>query len=218
METAKEIEKDSDRNKKLCPVCKRYYERDSCEYCKRTSLWNRQVDLQVFTPRIKKILNENLVKIDPKDINYLHDGGSLLITGKLGVGKTIYGAAVMLESMRLCYIEDLKLGYHHFVKISGLLQKIRDSFDGDGDKISLDFLYRDFILFDDLGTEKVTDWVIDTLYRIVDYRYEYMLPTIFTTNLTGEELSDKIGNRITDRIEEMCRVVVLENKNYRNGR
>ena len=202
--------------KKLCPVCGRYYKRQTCEYCKRASLWDRQKDIEIFSPRIKKVLNENQVKIDPKDINYLYSGGSLLITGKLGVGKTVYGSAVMLELMRLCYIENLKFGCYHFIKISELLQKIRDSFDKDRDKISLDFLYQDFILFDDLGAEKVTDWVIDTLYRIVDYRYEYMLPTIFTTNLTAQELSDKIGSRITDRVEEMCRTVVMENKNYRH--
>lgn len=202
------------QTKKKCPVCGRMYEREYCEFCKRESLWDRQGALQVFTPRIRRVLTKNKVKTNPKDVQHLHGGGSLLITGALGVGKTVYGAGVLLESMRLAYIEQLSLGEYHFVKEPELLQNIRDSFNRK-QSFSMDFLYRDVVMLDDLGVEKITDWVLDVLYRIIDYRYEYRLPTVFTTNLDGEQLADRLGDRIPDRLEEMCRIVKIKGKSKR---
>jgi DNA replication protein DnaC len=200
---------------KKCSKCGRYYKREFCDYCKRESLWDRQAAIGKLPPRIQKVLTENSVKVDPGDLEYLHSGGSLLISGAHGTGKTVYGCAVLFESMRLCYVEQLTLGYHYFVKEPELLQNIRDSFGKEGKKFSMDFLYRDIVLIDDLGAEKVTDWVLDVLYRIVDYRYDYMLPTIFTTNLSGDQMADRLGDRIPHRLEEMCKKVYIKGKSKR---
>ena len=207
LETTNEVEK-------KCSVCGRTYKRQYCEFCKRDSLWDKQAALQVFTPRIRKILTENEVKVDPKEIQHLHSGGSLLITGVLGAGKTVYGASVLLKSMYFSYIEQLVLGECHFVKEPELLQNIRDSFNKE-QSFSMGFLYKDVVMLDDLGAEKITDWVLDVLYRIIDHRYEYRLPTIFTTNLDGEQLADRLGDRIPDRLEEMCKVVKIKGKSKR---
>lgn len=45
------------------------------------------------------------------------------------------------------------------------------------------------VVLDDLGREKVSDWTGETVYGIVNHRYEAMLPTIVTSNLSGAELA-----------------------------
>ena len=45
------------------------------------------------------------------------------------------------------------------------------------------------VVLDDLGREKVSDWTGETVYGLVNHRYEAMLPTIVTTNLSGAELA-----------------------------
>lgn len=45
------------------------------------------------------------------------------------------------------------------------------------------------VVLDDLGREKVTDWTAETLYALVNARYEAMLPTVVTSNLTAQELA-----------------------------
>lgn len=49
--------------------------------------------------------------------------------------------------------------------------------------------HRGVVVLDDLGREKVSDWTGETVYGIVNHRYEAMLPTIVTTNLSGAELA-----------------------------
>ncbi len=64
-------------------------------------------------------------------------------------------------------------------------------------------------ILDDIGAEKATDFVIETLYRVVNDRYNWRLPTIFTSNLSLGELADRVGERIASRIAEMCEIINL---------
>lgn len=57
----------------------------------------------------------------------------------------------------------------------------------------------ELLLIDDIGSEKVTGWVEEKLYEVIDTRHE-RLTTIFTTNLNGEEMSKKLGQAIASRI------------------
>ena len=70
--------------------------------------------------------------------------------------------------------------------------------------------HRGMLFLDDLGAEMATDFVQDTLYLIINRRYEEKLPTIITSNLDLGELSDRVGDRIASRIAGMCDVVELE--------
>ncbi len=44
------------------------------------------------------------------------------------------------------------------------------------------------VVLDDLGREKTSDWTGETIYALVNARYEAMLPTLVTSNLTATEL------------------------------
>lgn len=46
------------------------------------------------------------------------------------------------------------------------------------------------VVLDDLGREKTTDWTGEIVYALVNARYEAMLSTIVTTNLTSAELTE----------------------------
>ena len=41
---------------------------------------------------------------------------------------------------------------------------------------------------DDLGAAKPSEWTEEINYRLVNHRYEHMLPTIFTSNVPAREL------------------------------
>ena len=74
---------------------------------------------------------------------------------------------------------------------------------------------KSLLILDDIGVERVSDFVLETLYRVINYRYVNMLPTIFTSNLNIQELADKIGDRSVSRIVEMCGVVELTGSDRR---
>jgi len=82
----------------------------------------------------------------------------------------------------------------------------------------------DLLIIDDLGKEPATEWVISTLYGIVNERYERELPTIITTNYADEELARRLsrngdtttGEAILSRLHEMCDGVEMWFDDYRS--
>lgn len=75
--------------------------------------------------------------------------------------------------------------------------------------------------FGDLGTEEDKNLYgnkMNVLDEIFFKRYESGVPmhmTHFTTNLTGEEIKERYGDRFHDRLKESCNWIVLEGKSFR---
>lgn len=66
-----------------------------------------------------------------------------------------------------------------------------------------------FLLLDDLGVEQLTDHNLRALYQILNARAEaaehaVRLLTVITTNLSGVEVLERYGNRISSRIKALC--------------
>lgn len=76
-----------------------------------------------------------------------------------------------------------------------------------------------FLLLDDIGTEprviKEYGNAIEPFNRIVEARYFNCLPLVFTTNLSLEEIGNTYGERIADRLAEMCDVITFNGESYR---
>lgn len=133
----------------------------------------------------------------------------LVLAGKPGTGKTHLATAI--------YRMAVERGFDAvMLPVPELLDEMRQSMKGDGpsvarNKAQLKFL----VILDDLGAERVTDWVREELYKIIDHRYRQMYPTIFTSNCTPGELEDHIGSRAFDRICEMTEYVQFTGESRR---
>lgn len=87
----------------------------------------------------------------------------------------------------------------------------------------------DLLIIDDLGVEKVSEFVKDKVFMLIDTRYRTEKPVIVTTNLvltnaeltTAEELKallsieSRFGSRISDRLAEMCQDYTVTGKSWR---
>jgi DNA replication protein DnaC len=74
------------------------------------------------------------------------------------------------------------------------------------------------VVLDDLGAERVTDWVQEQLYKLINERYERMLPTVVTSNCSLQELEYRLGGPVVDRLAEMCDVVPVTGRSWRRRR
>ena len=73
------------------------------------------------------------------------------------------------------------------------------------------------LMLDDLGAAKGTDWVEEVNYRLINHRYERMLPTLVTSNVRPRDLAGVVGERVASRLTEMATPVVLKGPDRRYG-
>ena len=78
---------------------------------------------------------------------------------------------------------------------------------------------KDILAVDDLGTEprEIIEYgnVLSPIIDLISYRYEHALPTIITTNLTPQQISEVYGKRIGDQLKETTEIVPFLNNSYR---
>lgn len=132
----------------------------------------------------------------------------LLFTGGVGSGKT-HLACCIANAL-------LDRGWPVlFVVVPDLLDRIKATYDpgrqgGYSEQEVIDAAREvPLLLLDDLGAHNYTDWTRNKLYSIINYRLNYCLPTVITTNISLEDLEEFLGERTTSRIFQMCRTYRL---------
>lgn len=158
-------------------------------------------------------------------------GLGLLLTGTSGAGKTHLAVSVL----RSLVTEKGARG--QFWDFHSLIREIRNSYNEQTRTTELEVLSPvidvDVLLLDDLGAWKMTDWMVDTLFYILNGRYMAQRATIITTNFVDkpasvarsddsfrrtEYLVDRIGVPLRSRLLEMCLVVQIAADDYRQVR
>jgi DNA replication protein DnaC len=140
---------------------------------------------------------------------------SIVLTGQTGCGKTHLAVALLAEYPCVDATDPV------FVTVPELLLKIRTCF---GPKATLteeeiinNYASCEVLVLDDLGAEKESEFVIVTLYLIIDRRNRYGRKTIITTNLSLPEIEEKLGARIASRLSEM-KIIKINMPDYRKRR
>ena len=149
-------------------------------------------------------------------------GRGLVLSGAVGVGKT-HLAAVLLKHVITTHPACRGL----FYTTKDLLWKIRQSYNATtqiSEAAILQPIMRcDLLVLDDLGEERVTDWVAETMNLVVNTRYNENRPMICTTNYADLDNPEepngllwRIGFRMQSRLHEMCEFVEMEGASYRD--
>jgi DNA replication protein DnaC len=90
-----------------------------------------------------------------------------------------------------------------FCVVPDLLDRLRSSYSspsvGSGYHQMLeDIRSAELLILDDLNTVSATNWAKEKLYQIVNYRYNYYLPTVITTSYSLSDLDSRIRSRLMD--------------------
>lgn len=114
---------------------------------------------------------------------------NIVLIGDTGVGKShlAYAALKALSD------HTKKIGL--FINVVDLLAKIKEDFSLESEYIKR-ISEAEWLVLDDVGTEKVTEWSSGILYSILNKRTK----TIITTNLAPEDIKGTYGKRIYSRV------------------
>ena len=145
-------------------------------------------------------------------LSYAEDPvGWLLFQGGYGCGKTHLAAAIahqredagdtvffsivpdLLDHLRAAFAPTSELTY------DALFERVRES---------------GLLVLDDLGAENATAWATEKLFQLINYRYNYRMPTVITTNA---RLMSHMDERIRSRLSDLGLVkpVQIEARDYR---
>jgi DNA replication protein DnaC len=120
--------------------------------------------------------------------------GWLLLQGGYGCGKTHLAAAIANFAVGMG-VPTL------FLTVPDLLDLLRFSFDAE----DVTFEQRleqirtaALLVLDDFGTQSATPWAQEKLFQIVNYRYINRLPLVVTTNVSLDDIEERIRSRLAD--------------------
>lgn len=128
-----------------------------------------------------------------------------MLYGAVGTGKSTLAKA-MAQLINMLYNSYQLGGRRTSVKIGTALDLSKAATDEESYKFN-DYKNARFLLLDDVGVEPPTvkNWgnEISPVVELIYYRYDWLKPTIVTSNLTFEEMRKRYGERVGDRMLEM---------------
>lgn len=159
-----------------------------------------------FDPKILGVVDAYQVVRD-----YARDPyGWLVLRGDVGCGKTHLAAAIANHAVK-------QLIPVLFAVVPDLLDHLRATY-APTSPVQYDEMFEgvrstQLLVLDDLGTESATPWAQEKLYQLVNYRYNYQMPTVFTTNRRVDSLDERIRSRLGD--QALCKIVEITARDFR---
>lgn len=181
----------------------------------------KDVRLKDFTTRFYSKDNKNTARAVTDIVKYwLENKDEMTEQGKglffwsdtKGSGKTMLATAIANELIHK-YKESVK-----FATSLDILDEIRSTYgkredDETESRLLSDLAKVKYLVIDDFGTERVTDWAGEKFYQIVNSRYINKKVTFFTSNYDLKTLD--YDSRITSRIRERAYIVHFPEESVR---
>lgn len=172
---------------------------------------NAENTWQNFT--LPKGLKYNELLHEIKELQHWRGDPSLaILSGRPGTGKTHMAVATVWRRLKSRGVTKMR-----FYQERVLLEELKSGFDTGRDDTLERASKLDFLVIDDFGHSRMTEWVIDTMFGLVSRRFDEGKVTLVTTNLTHADIN-AIDARLGSRLHEALTVGTSSMPDYRKGK
>jgi DNA replication protein DnaC len=210
--------------------CQCYLERLNQTLLEQANIPRRYKNCTLNNFEVHNDSHQKALKIAKKFVeDYPVQDIGLLFIGPCGVGKTHLAVSIIQE---LIFKKKVPCSFYDF---RDLIRDIQNTYTPDSplteSEVLSPVLQKEVLVLDELGAKRTTAWVEETIFYIINHRYNNKKLTIFTSNYLDleeeedkrdsfykrgdESLVDRIGVRLRSRIYEMCKVIEMGGEDYR---
>lgn len=185
------------------PSCLRYLEMD---YLMKTSNIPEKCQYPVLLVPESEDLEAFNVLADIKEdiVNFVNNGENLYIfSNNFGNGKTTWSIKIMCNYFNLVWAGNGFKRRGLFINVPTFLTRLKNNisnYDSELAEIKQYLTEVDLVIWDDIGSGKLSDFDHTNLLSYIDERILQNKSNIYTSNLNYEQLIKCVGNRIASRI------------------
>ena len=162
---------------------------------------------------------EYLSTIDNNILGFVGQGGNLLISSPItGNGKSAWSLRMIQSYFNKIWLKSPLTCRALFIHVPRYLLSIKDNISEKNEyveHIKAHVLEADLVVWDEIGTKGLTQFEHENILNIINARVDAGKANIYTSNLTGDELREVLGDRLYSRVVLLSDVVILEGADKR---
>ena len=216
-------------------LCKKYSRDKSCDdsnFCiklfKLEELYDQALLSKSQRKRVGLVLDsdlsdqqafEQLSKIETNILDFVNEGKNLFIySNNVGNGKTSWSIRMIQSYLNKIWPESNLSCRALFVNVPRFLLTLKDSISNSSDYINHIKQYVldvDLVVWDEIGVKSLTTYEHEHLLNLINTRIDKNKSNIYTSNLFGNELQEKVGERLYSRITNLSTNIELVGQDKR---
>lgn len=216
-------------------TCKKYQRDKSCldsNFCiklfKLEELYDKSLLSVKQRDRIQLVLDSDLCDLDAFNklssiekniLDFVNNGENLFIySNNVGNGKTSWAIRMIQAYLNKIWPESDMVCRSLFINVPRFLLTLKDSITNSSDYINhikQNVLDTDLVVWDEVGVKSLTTYEHENLLNLINTRLDKNKSNIYTSNLFGKDLQDKVGERLYSRITKLSTNLELKGKDKR---
>lgn len=179
----------------------------------------KRINLRVDSDGTDRDAFIKLKQIENDIETFICNGKNLyLYSVKCGNGKTAWAIRMIQTHLNNVWIKSDIRCRALFINVPRFLLALKDNISVHSEyieHIKNNILSADIVVWDEVASKGFTEFEMENMFALINMRLDYNKSNIFTSNICGVELKDRIGDRLYSRIVNTSECIELKGADKR---